>query len=326
MTTETQLIKLKTIVDKVNDPDVLFVSLVVVLVGFAFESLTRGTLSGNNRFGRYGIVVGVDGFARVALAAVIAAIGVGSIGWFGAVFAIGPFLASISGLVGARGLATPGPRAPMSELSTAIGWLLLGSTFAQALGYSAYIGASILATPSQDMELGAFIAGLFIARIPLLLFQAVQAALLPKLAGLLGRGLVHDFRVGLARLVAIVVVLSIVGVLVALFAGPLIGRILFGANFTLSGPGLAALTAGCCLMVVALTLAQALIALRRYPVTAFAWVIGVAVFVAIIMLPVSDVFVRSEVGFVVAATVSAVWMAVVAWRATSVAMLAEHAA
>ena len=48
----------------------------------------------------------------------------------------------------------------MSELSTAIGWLLLGSTFAQALSYSAYIGASVLATRSQDAELGAFIAGL----------------------------------------------------------------------------------------------------------------------------------------------------------------------
>jgi len=306
--------------------DTLFVSLVVVLVGFAFESLVRGTLSGNDRFGRYGIVVGVDGFARVALAGLIAAVGFETLGWFGAVFAVGPFIAAFCGLVGARGLATPGPRAPMSELSTAIGWLLLGSTFAQALGYSAYIGASILATSSQDAELGAFIAGLFIARIPLLLFQAVQAALLPKLAGLLGRGLVHDFRVGLARLLGVVIGASIIGVLVALIAGPFLGRLLFGTNYTLSGAGLAALTAGCCLMVIALTLAQALIALRRYAVTAFAWVVGVAVFVVIIALPASDVFVRSEIGFVVAATVAAMWMAVVAWRATSVAMLAEHAA
>lgn len=177
--------------------DGLFVALVVVLVGFAFESVSRGVLSGNGRFGRYGVVVGMDGFARVGLAGVIALVGYDTLGWFGVVFAIAPFLASAAGLVRVRGVAEPGPPAPMSELSAAIGWLLLGSTFAQALGYSAYIGASILATRSQDAELGAFIAALFIARIPLLLFQAVQAALLPKLAGLLGRGHVREFRTGL---------------------------------------------------------------------------------------------------------------------------------
>ena len=193
--------------------DQLFIALIVVLIGFAIMSLARGVLSGNGRFGRYGLVVGVDGAARVALALLIAAIGYGTLGWFGVAFCVAPFVASIAGLVGAKRLAEPGPDAPMSELSTAIGWLLLGSTFAQALSYSAYIGASILATRSQDAELGAFIAGLFIARIPLLLFQAVQAALLPKLAGLLGHGRIAEFRHGLRRLILLVVGGSIGAVL-----------------------------------------------------------------------------------------------------------------
>lgn len=303
----------------------LFVALVVVLIGFAIESLARGTLSGNGRFGRYGVVVGVDGFARVALAAAIALVGLATLGWFGVIFAIGPFIATIAGLIGAKRLAEPGPPAPTSELTTAIGWLLLGSTFAQALGYSAYIGASVLASSAQEAELAAFIAGLFIARIPLLLFQAVQAALLPKLAGLLGQGKVHEFRIGLARLVMIVVVASVVGVVVALVAGPLIGRTLFGANFTISAAGLAALTAGCCLIVIALTLSQALIALQRYAVTAFAWVAALMVFIVLMALLSVDVFTRSEIAFVVSGTVAAAWMVAVAWRATSAASLAHHA-
>jgi O-antigen/teichoic acid export membrane protein len=291
--------------------DGLFIALIVVLVGFAFESLSRGILSGNGRFGRYGLVVGVDGFARVALAGLIAAVGYETLGWFGVVFSIAPFLASAAGLIGVRGIAEPGPPAPMSELSTAIGWLLLGSTFAQALSYSAYIGASVLATREQDAELGAFIAGLFIARIPLLLFQAVQAALLPKLAGLLGHGKVREFRQGLIRLVSLVAGLSIVGVVIALVAGPKIGQILFGAKFTLSGPGLAALTAGCCLVVIALTLAQALIALRRYTITAFAWVAGVTAFIVVMVVMSSDVFTRAEVAFVVGGVVAVIWMGAV---------------
>jgi O-antigen/teichoic acid export membrane protein len=292
--------------------DELFAALIAVLIGFATMSLARGTLSGNARFGRYGLVVGVDGAARVMLAALAAAIGYGTLGWFGVVFCVAPFIATLVGLAGARGLADAGPRAPMSELTTAIGWLLLGSTFAQALSYAAYIGASLLATRSQDAELGSFIAGLFIARIPLLLFQAVQAALLPKLAGLLGMGMIDDFRRGLSRLVALVVVSSMVGVGVALTVGPTIGVVLFGAKFTLSGPSLAALTAGVSLIVISLTLAQAMIALRRYAVTAFAWVAGVAAFVVWMSTGSSDVFTRAEVAFVIGGLVVTVWMAIAA--------------
>ena len=294
-----------------RDSDGLFIALIVVLIGFAFESLTRGILSGNGRFGRYGIIVGVDGFARVGLAGLIALVGYDTLGWFGVVFAVAPFIASAAGLIGVRGLAEPGPHAPMSELSTAIGWLLLGSTFAQGLSYSAYIGASVLATESQNAELAAFIAGLFIARIPLLLFQAVQAALLPKLAGLLGRGQIREFRHGLQRLILLVSGASVLGVIIALIAGPAIGGALFGTKFTLSGASLAALTAGCCLVVIALTMAQALIALRRYAITAFAWVAAVGVFIVVMVASSLDVFTRAEVAFVVGGVVAVVWMAVV---------------
>ena len=300
-----------------RESDGLFAALIVVLVGFAIMSLARGVLSGNGRFGRYGLVVGVDGAARVLLALAVATVGYGTLGWFGVAFCVAPFLASIAGLAGAKRLVESGPRAPMSELSTAIGWLLLGSTFAQALSYSAYIGASILSTRSEDAELSAFIAGLFIARIPLLLFQAVQAALLPKLAGLLGRGQIAEFRHGLRRLILLVTGGSILGVLIALAMGPFIGQALFGAKFTMSGPALAALTAGVCLVVIALTLAQAMIALRRYAATAFSWIAGVAAFIAWMSFGVSDVFTRAEIGFVVGGLVAALWMAIAVRRAVS---------
>jgi O-antigen/teichoic acid export membrane protein len=168
----------------------------------------------------------------------------------------------------------------------------------------------VLATRSQDAELGAFIAALFIARIPLLLFQAVQAALLPKLAGLLGHGHIREFRAGLKRLVVIVVVMSIAGVVLAAFVGPFIGRVLFGEKFTISGAGLAALTAGCCLVVIALTLAQALIALQRYALTAMAWLAGVAAFVALMVVLDVDVFSRAEIAFVVGGGIAVAWMSV----------------
>ena len=98
---------------------------------------------------------------------------------------------------------------------------------------------------------------------------------------------------------------------------PFIGQALFGAKFTMSGPALAALTAGVCLVVIALTLAQAMIALRRYAVTAFSWIAGVAAFIAWMSFGVSDIFTRAEIGFVVGGLVAALWMAIAVRRAVS---------
>ena len=295
--------------------DGLFAALIVVLVGFAIESLARGTLSGNQRFGRYGVVVGVDGFGRAVFAALIALVGVGTLGWYGVVFAAGPFLAVLAGLAGARGLVEPGPPAAMSELTAAIGWLLLGSTFAQALGYSAYIGASVLATPAQNAALGAFIAGLFIARVPLLLFQAVQAALLPKLSSLLAQQRIAEFRHGFLRLVWMVAVGGAVATIAGFALGPFVGGKLFGASYTLDAVGLAALIAGVCLVVLALTIAQALIALQRYALAAFGPVLGLAVFVAaMVALGDWNVFTRAEVAFVLGGVAACVWIVIAAWR------------
>ena len=75
----------------------------------------------------------------------------------------------------------PGPDAEWSELSTNLGWLFLGSLTAQALSYSAALGVLVLARAPAERDAAAdFIVGFFLARIPILLFQAVQAALLPE--------------------------------------------------------------------------------------------------------------------------------------------------
>ena len=127
----------------------------------------------------------------------------------------------------------------------------------------------------------------------------------------------------MARLLAVVTVASVIGVVVALTAGPAIGRLLFGTNFTISGIGLAALTAGCCLIVIALTLSQALIALRRYAVTAFAWVVSLAIFVVAMSVLEMDVFTRAEIAFVGSALIVVAWMTTATWRSTSITAM-EH--
>ena len=116
-------------------------------------------------------------------------------------------------LRGQHDLLAPGPEAEWSELSANLSLLFLGSLTAQTLSYSAALGAILLAKgPVERAEAADFIVGFFIARIPILLFQAIQAALLPKLAALAGAGRHDDFRAGLKKLLVIVVGVGVLGV------------------------------------------------------------------------------------------------------------------
>ena len=155
----------------------------VALLTYAFQHITRGTLAGNGRFGPYGLILAAEGILRVAPLIVLGILGVDDLVWYGLALALPPLFASLIALRGQHGLAEPGPPAEWSELSSNLSLLFLGSLAAQTLSYSAAIGGIVLAQNAAERDAVAdFIVGFFIARIPILLFQAVQAALLPKLA------------------------------------------------------------------------------------------------------------------------------------------------
>lgn len=286
----------------------LLAGLLVALASYYTAHITRGTLSGNGRFGRYGMMHGSEGIVRISLCALLFVAGVGTPGLYGLALALPPFAAMAISLRGQRDLVTPGPAAPYSELSSALSLLLLGSVLAQALSYGSFLAASILADSDQKDLAGKFITGLFIARVPILLFQAVQAALLPKLAGLAGEGRHDDFRVGMRKLVVIVVGLGLVGTVAAATIGPFVGKIAFGEEkFILGNRDLALLTAGAGGFILALTLAQGLIALRGYGGAAISWMAGIVAFVVVTAAG-DDLFLRVELGFVAGAGVAAVCM------------------
>ena len=200
----------------------------------------------------------------------LAAAAVGAAGWYGMALALPPFLAVAVALRGQRGLLQPGPPAPWSEISSALALLLVGSIFAQALSYASVLGVQILAAPDQKDAVAGFITGLFIARIPLLLFQAIQAALLPKLSAFAAEGRHDDFRTGLRRLVLAVAALCVAGTVAASLIGPEIGKILFPTKWVLDHRDMFLLTLAATSFILALTLSQGLIALKAYGAAASA--------------------------------------------------------
>jgi O-antigen/teichoic acid export membrane protein len=285
----------------------LFVALVCGIASYCAAYLGRGTLSGNGRFGAYGMMLGSEGVIRVGAAVVLVIVGFESPAPFAFAIVLPAGLALLISLRGQHGLLVPGPQARYAELSTALGWLLCGSVLTQALSYSAYLSAIVLQTPSQSDAVGEFAAGILVARIPILAFGAVQAALLPRLAGLAGAGDAEGFRLALRRLLGIVVLVGIIGVVLSFTVGHAAGQLLFGSQFTPSNRDLGLLAIGSAAYIVATALAQALLALRSYSWAAMSWLTGCVVLVVVVALG-NDLFLRSELGFSVGATAAALVM------------------
>ena len=292
-----------------HDKSVLLPCLLISLATYAVQHLTRGTLSGNGRFGPYGLILAAEGIYRIAPCLALYALGVDNLLAYGLCFALPPVFAALTALYRQHGLLEPGPEAPWSELSANLGWLFTGSVLSQLLSYAPVIGVIILASPSQHNVAADFIVGFFLARVPILLFQAVQAALLPKLAGLVGAGRHEDFLSGVRKLVMIVADIAVAGVVGGYVLGPTAGKILFGAKFTLQARDLALLAAGSGMFILALTLAQALIAVLGHARATYAWLIGNVAFWLIAVLAAHELFLRVELGFVAGSGVAAVFMA-----------------
>jgi O-antigen/teichoic acid export membrane protein len=143
----------------------------------------------------------------------------------------------------------------------------------------------------------------------------VQAALLPKLARLLGAGAHADFRSGLRKLLLVVVGIGLLGVVGGFTLGPLAGEILFDKS--IDRADLALLCAGSGAFILALTLAQALIALVDHARATLSWSIGIAIgAIALGIQSALDVelFLRIELSFLAASLGSALIMATFLFR------------
>jgi O-antigen/teichoic acid export membrane protein len=264
-------------------------------------------LAGNARFGPYGILLGTEAGSRVVVAAILAALGVATAGPYGIVMGVAPFVGVLVALRRREGLVPPGPPAPWRELTRAFGWLLAGSLLAQALINTGPILVQILAPAADDDATGQFLASLVIARIPVFLFQGVQAALLPRLAGHAGAGLVRDLGSETRRMGAAVGALCVVATAAAWLLGPTVVEIAFGPDFALGRRDLAMLAAASCIYLLALTFSQALIALRHQPRVAVGWAVGVAVLAVVTILG-DDLLFRVELGFLCGSIAAATGM------------------
>jgi len=286
----------------------MVLALAMAFVGYAPAHLARGVCSGSGRFSEYALIMGSDGVVRIALCVALAAVGITAVGAYGMVIAISPLFA-VAYVFQRGGLKTdPGPPADWAEITPNLGWLLLGSIFAATLLNAGPIAANLLAEPNEDSLVSDFAYGVMLARIPLFMFQAVQAALLPRLSRLAARGELVDFRAGLRKLLLIVVAIGVVGSLGAFVLGPFVLEVVFDAE--LSGRTLALLAFSSATYMMALAIAQAVIALKGHALVALGWGIGLVTFLISVWLGGDELFRRIEIGLVVSSLAAVLAFAV----------------
>jgi len=297
-----------------DDSWVLVVAFAVLFATTMLEYLVRGVLAGEARFGAYGRLLGVEAASRVVAVFVLIAFGVDDAGAYAVVLAVAPLLGIAAALVGGDGamVGQSGPDAPWREISRALGWLLGASLLAQALVNLAPVFVRLFAPDDSDL-ISAFVASLIVARVPVFLFQAAQAALVPRLSHHAGGGRGSALAAETRALVLALAGLVVVATAGAAVLGPTVVRIGWGEDFVLGSTDMALLAAASCIYLLAVTLASALIALE-YPnrVTA-GWFCGVGALVAAVAIG-TDTLMRVEVGFLAGAIAASVAMGALVWH------------
>lgn len=281
---------------------IVTVALVVSLFVYAPFHLVRGIASGSGRFVAYGLTMGIDGAVRLGACIVLWLAGVDSPGPYALAVVLAP-VAAVA-VVALRGdtRTDEGPPAEFSEISGNLGWLLLGSAMGAALVNAGPLGVDVLAESSEAAKVTAFGNGVLLARVPLFLFQAVQAALLPRLARLAAKGDLEEFRDGLTLLLKVVAGVAAVGVVGTFAVGPAVLDFVYDGGLDRRTLTLLAVASG--VYMLALAIAQAVIALRGHRLVALGWVSAVATFLLVTAVASDDLYLRVESGLVAASAVA----------------------
>jgi len=318
--------------------DVLLVGLLLVLVGLGTGHLVRGVLAGLGRFGGYARYFIGDGLGRLLLVGVGSLFLTNEVAVYGLAIGGAPFLGVAAALTGRRsapgrpeamrgtvaadtvalgtistGTVALAHRGELGALAPAMGFLLVASVSTAIVLNVSPLAVELLAGPSEREEAGRFLNALLIARVPLFFFQAVQASLLPKLSSLAADGHLDEFRRVLGRLLSLVGVLGAMAIAGCALVGHLVVEMAFGAEFAVGRRDMVLLAASSAVLMIVLSLAQALIAQRCQGRMALAWLAGLCAFPLVLAFG-GDLFIRVELALLATVVTAMLVMAVLLGR------------
>jgi O-antigen/teichoic acid export membrane protein len=270
---------------------------VFVLICFSLPGfLARGICSGTGRFGAYGLIIGADGAVRMIGCAVLWLAGVTHVGAYALMIGVSPLVGVIAVGLAGKLRVDDGPEATWSEVTPNLGWLLMGSLFAAALVNAGPITVDILGSSEPAEVVTRFGNAVIFARVPLFLFGAVQAALLPRLARLAAQRKLSEFSRGFRQLMILVCGVGVVGTIGAFLVGPEVLDLVYQGGIDRRTMTLLALASA--MYMVGLATAQAVIALHGHAIVALGWFAAFTGFVLIAWLSSNDLYLRVEMALV----------------------------
>ncbi|HEX8304999.1 MAG TPA: hypothetical protein VF612_08975 [Jatrophihabitans sp.] len=293
------------------DSDIaLFWAMLLTNCALAPVHLSRGLLAGLGQFRAYGVQLGFDGTVRLLGAMVLAVAGVGSVTAYAAVLVVSQLSATVLSLALAhravrRAVSSP-PRSANATrwagLASGLSWMLVAALASQSLANGGTVVVKAFAEPG-DAVAGHFLTAVVLTRLPLFLFAALQASLLPLLARRITDGDVVGAAAGVRRLLAILGLVGAVATLVLLLAGPELDALVFGSEFRVARLPMVILSVASTFYILAAGLGQALLALESAAQVAWGWIGGFAVFLLALVLP-GSLEVRVSVALLLGAAVT----------------------
>jgi O-antigen/teichoic acid export membrane protein len=266
--------------DRLFDEETVLVAvLIVAVLGQGASHFVRGLLAGEGDYADYGRLFAADGLIRAALVVVLILAGVDSAAPYAIPVAIAVWLSTGWAWRKLPAAELGGDPVPASRLGRAVAVLAVAQLSVMILMNGMPLALGLLADDSESDLVGQLSAALVLARVPLFLFQAVQASLLPELTRFVAVGQIAEFRKRLWHIFGAIAALGVVAVIVAaLIASPAM-RIMFGEDFEVSSGEFAALAASSMLVMLGLVLGMGLIALSQHRAVALSWGSGALAFV-----------------------------------------------
>lgn len=291
-------------------PMVLFT--VAALVATGIEYAARGVLSGSGRFVLYGAQLMVDGLARALITVVIFVAGWGDTEAYAWALVVAPLVATVASLSPQvlRWLRDhPSPVENPVPLTP-----LIATTLTQQLvGNSGPLAIAALAGAADREATGNLVSAITIGRLPVMVYAAVQAVILPTLAGLVAQGSVTRLRQALRTALLLTVGIGLVGASGIAGLGPWALRLVYGPAFSVSWLHLVLIALSGAALMLALALGQSLQAFLLDRLVLLGWALGLLVTVATLWLP-GPLTSRVVMALLAGATTSAVCHGIVLRR------------
>ena len=263
------------------------------ILGFSLQAATAGALSGTEKWGLYAVLLTVDAALRLAVAGVAWWLGDAGLG-----FAVATVVGAVTwALLVALSPATRAALASALDVGRGRFWRNTGAAMLASAGTSALVTGFPLfvtatARPTDPAALvGAVILAITLTRAPLLVpLTSFQSAIIVYFVERRARG-----PRALALPLAAVAAVGVLGAGAAWVVGPWLIRVLFGAEFELSGAVLAALTAASVGTAALMVTGNAALAFDRHLLYNVGWWVAVGAAAALLVAVPGELDVRAAI-------------------------------